>query len=212
MNTLRLTLCSLFGLAAAAASPLAALAQPQDVAHSSTVATTAHEMSRDEVTVTATVEAIDKQSRFVTLRGADGKEFTVQAGPEVRNFDQLKVGDKVTTHYMRAAALQLLPADSAQAGVEYEGTETRAEAGQKPGYEASHAVTVTTELTGVDVEHHTVTLKGADGHQRTIEVKDPERQAMLSKLKVGEMVRITYLEAIAITVAPKGAAKAKPKE
>jgi hypothetical protein len=39
-----------------------------------------------------------------------------------------------------------------------------------------------------------------------IEVKDPKRQAQMSKLKVGQMVRITYVEALAISVT-KGKAK-----
>jgi hypothetical protein len=209
MNKPSLSTWRLFAMAMAVTAPLCALAQPQEVAHSSTVSTTAHEMAREESTLTATVVSVDPQAHSVTLRGPNGKEITVEAGPEVHNFNQLKPGDVVTTHYLRAVALQLLPADSAEPGVEYERGPSSADKGDKPGMEASHAVTVTTELTDVDVEHHTVTLTGADGHQRTVEVRDPERRAMLAKLKVGEMVRITYMEAMAVTVVPKVAPKPK---
>jgi hypothetical protein len=45
--------------------------------------------------VTATVEAIDRAERVVTLKGADDELFEVVAGPEVRNFDQIEVGDEL---------------------------------------------------------------------------------------------------------------------
>lgn len=199
----------LFGMAMAVTAPLCAFAQPQEVAHSSTVSTTAHEMAREETTLTATVVSVDPKAHFVTLRDPNGKETTIEAGPGIHNLDQLKPGDVVTTHYLRAVALQLLPADSAETGVEYEGGSSSADKGEKPAMEANHAVTVTTELTDIDIEHHTVTLTGSDGKQRTVEVKDPERRAMLAKLKVGELVRITYMEAVAVTVAPKAASKPK---
>jgi hypothetical protein len=199
----------LLGVAIAIAVPMAALAQPQDPAHSSTVSSTAHELGREEQTITATVVQVDQQSRFVTLRGPKGKEVTVQAGPEVQNLDQVKPGDQVTAHYQAAVALEILPPDSAQAGTEVESGVATAPKGDKPGGVAGQSVTVTSKLTAIDLKHHTVTLTGADGKQRVIEVKDPTRQAQMSKLKVGDMVRITYVEALAITVTPKAKAKAK---
>lgn len=207
MSKMQLSPLHVLSLAIAVALPMAAMAQPQDMAHSSTVSSTVHELGREDQTVTATVVQVDQQSRFVTLRGPKGKEVTIQAGPEVQNLDQVKPGDQVTAHYQAAVALQILPADSAQAGTEVEGGMATAPKGDKPGGIAGQSVTVTSKLTAVDLKHHTVTLTGADGHERVIEVKDPERQAQMGKLKVGDMVRITYVEALAITVTPK----AKPK-
>lgn len=197
----------LLGVAIAIALPMAALAQPQDVAHSSTVGTTAHELGREEQTITATVVQVDQKTRFVTLRGPKGKEVTIEAGPEVQNLDKVKAGDQVTAHYQAAVALEILPPDSAQTGAEMEGGVTRAPKGDMPGGVAGQSVTVTSRLTAIDLKNHTVTLTGADGQQRVIEVKDPARQAQMSKLKVGDMVRITYVEALAITVTPKAKAK-----
>jgi Cu/Ag efflux protein CusF len=207
MSKMQLFPLQVVGLVLAIALTTAALAQPQDVAHSSTVSSTAHELGREDQMITATVVQVDQQSRFVTLRGPKGKEVTIEAGPEVQNLDQLKPGDQVTTHYQSAVALEILPADSAQAGTEVQGGVATAAKGDKPGGVAGQSVTVTSKLTAVDLKHHTVTLTGADGQQRVIEVKDPARQAQMKKLKVGDMVRITYVEALAITVTPK----AKPK-
>lgn len=187
---------------AALALPMVGLAGPTDPAHSSTVTSTASELARDEVTLTATVVSVDKDSRVITLKGVSGREITVEAGPEV-HLDQLNSGDQVTAHYQSAIALELLPADSAEAGTEVESGASSAPLDGKAGLTSGHSVSITSKLTAVDLKHHTVTLTGADGKERVIEVKDPARQARMAKLKVGDMVRITYVEAVAVTVTPR---------
>jgi hypothetical protein len=57
--------------------------------------------------ITATITAIDKATRDVTLKGPEGNLVTVTAGPEVKNFGQLKVGDKVDLQYVEALTLEL---------------------------------------------------------------------------------------------------------
>jgi hypothetical protein len=47
--------------------------------------------------LTATVIGIDAPVRKVTLLGQDGKKTTVKCGPEVTNFEQIRVGDVVKT-------------------------------------------------------------------------------------------------------------------
>ena len=59
------------------------------------------------VKLTATITAIDKASRDVTLKGPQGNEVTLTAGPEVKNFDQMKVGDQVNVEYVQALTLEL---------------------------------------------------------------------------------------------------------
>ena len=82
-----------------------ALAQPQtsvDVTRapgSATVVGTAK--------VTATIVAIEPDSRTVTLKDGKGRVVQVEVGEEARNFDQLKVGDIVTTEYREAISLSL---------------------------------------------------------------------------------------------------------
>ena len=59
------------------------------------------------VRVSATVTAIDKATRTLTLKGADGKTFPLVAGPDVRNFDQIQVGSEVVVGYLEALAIEL---------------------------------------------------------------------------------------------------------
>src|SRR5947209_7020218 len=41
-----------------------------------------------------TVESVDAGERTVKLRDSDGSVATIECGQEVRNFDQIKAGDK----------------------------------------------------------------------------------------------------------------------
>src|SRR5688500_9539989 len=50
-------------------------------------------MVAQTVDVTATITAIDPSSRLVTMKGPQGREVAVVAGPEVKNFANMKVGD-----------------------------------------------------------------------------------------------------------------------
>ena len=52
-----------------------------------------------KVTVSATIEAIDKASRLITLKGPKGNVATVYADDTIKRFDELKVGDTVSATY-----------------------------------------------------------------------------------------------------------------
>lgn len=189
------------------AVPGMALAQAAEPASASTVHGKAFELARHEETESATVTNVDHKSRFVTMRDAKGSEFTIEAGPEVRNFAQLRAGDIVTVTYQAATALELLPANSATPGIEAESETTRAPKGAKPGVDVGQSVSITSRITALDLATHTVTLTGPDGKQRKIEVTDPARQARMSQLKVGDLARMTYVEGVAVQVTPKAPAK-----
>src|SRR5215470_10314336 len=49
----------------------------------------------DVTRITATVEAIDQAKHTVTLKGWQGRTVILTVPPEAKNFDQIKVGDKV---------------------------------------------------------------------------------------------------------------------
>ena len=59
------------------------------------------------ITIPATVVAVDKATRDVTLKGPQGNEVVVTAGSEVANFDAIKVGDTVNATYKQAFTVEL---------------------------------------------------------------------------------------------------------
>ncbi len=59
------------------------------------------------VDVIATVSAIDKEARTATLIGPLGNSVTIQADDSMKNFDKVKVGDKVQARYIEAIAISV---------------------------------------------------------------------------------------------------------
>ena len=60
------------------------------------------------VSKTSTITAINHTTRVVTLRDAQGNVEDVLCGPEIKRFDELKVGDTVTFSYHAAVVYQIV--------------------------------------------------------------------------------------------------------
>ena len=86
------TMFSILAIALAGAA-VPAMSQQLKLEESTTAASAPGraDMART-VRASATVTDVDKATRTVTLKDTDGKEFTVVAGPEVSNFDQINLG------------------------------------------------------------------------------------------------------------------------
>ena len=153
--------------------------------------------------ITATVQAIEPTERRVTLKLPSGDLRNIIAGDEVRNFDQIKVGDLVAVRYSEGLVLQLIKGGGGvRARVESE-SGSRAAKGDAPGASAVREVVVVADVIAVDAARKTVTLRGP---QRTVElpVADPEQ---LKNIAVGDQVEATFTESIAVSVQPASAAK-----
>lgn len=59
----------------------------------------------DTVTVTATVTAIDYDTRMITLQGPEGNTHTSRVDESVTRFNEVKQGDQVVVRYTRAVAI-----------------------------------------------------------------------------------------------------------
>jgi len=154
------------------------------------------------VSETDTVVKVDKARRKVTLQDPQGKQFTVQAGSAISNFDQIREGDKVDVKFYQALVIALhKPGESAPAMEIQEGA-ARAQAGRPAGMVGA-TVTANMSIISVDPAHNKLTLKTPDGKIQTLEVKDPDVQKRLSTLKPGDQVSISYTEAVALALAPQ---------
>ena len=149
------------------------------------------------------VKSIDKQSRTVVVVGEQGKEVTLPLGPEVKNFDQISVGDIVTLNYVRALALELHKSvNEGKLGQPITTEQSvRAKPGEKPAGAYEKTVNVTANVMAVNYKTQMVTLKGPN---RTVELKVKDSN-MLKDIKVGDQVDATFTEAVGIKVtsAPK---------
>lgn len=191
-------------LVAAALAASTTLAQPKVDAAVATAPGQAKAVS--VVTAEATVAAVDPATRNITLKLKDGKTRTITAGSEVRNFDQIKVGDIVHAKYIESLSIELKKEGKAMLGQVQHGSLERSAKGEKPGGVAIREVTAVAEVVNVDAGKQLVTVKNDKGDQFDLQVKDPEQ---LKLVKKGDQVQATYTEALAIGLEPAKAAAPK---
>src|SRR5580765_5698328 len=155
---------------AALALPLAGTATAQDRTMTKT-------LTGEQKTVTATVEAIERSTRSVTLKETNGDYTEVSVPADVKRFDTLKVGDKITAKYYENIVLRL----------------------KLPGEKATDTDTAT--ITAIDPKVPSIAFSGPNGWHYSSRVED---KAALAKVKVGDRVDITWTMAVLISAdAPK---------
>jgi hypothetical protein len=157
------------------------------------------------VEASALVTAIDKATRTVTLKRPNGQLSDIVAGPEVKNFDQIKVGDSVVVRYVEALSLELRKTKGEAGAPVVKEEVAKAKPGEKPAVAGGRQVKAIAEVTAVDPAKKTITLKGPKGKVVTLDVRNPDQ---FKVVKVGDQVDVTYTEAIALSVEPAAKAAA----
>ncbi|MFO1311429.1 MAG: hypothetical protein U1F41_05120 [Burkholderiales bacterium] len=152
----------------------------------------------ETVKITAKITAIDKKTRDVTLQGPEGNSMTVTAGPEVKNFDKLKVGDSVDMQYVEALTLELKKGGGAKVAKTEKTDAVSAKKGETPGGAAGRQVTIVADVVAVDPAKQVVTLKGPK-QTVNLKVRDPEQFKNIAK---GDQVEATFTQALAVAVEP----------
>ena len=155
----------------------------------------------ETVKMTATVKAVDYDSRLITLQGPEGKAMTVEASPEVKRLKEIKAGDMVVINYTQAIAAELKKAGSAS-GVAVKEDVKRSKASEKPGVSGQREVKATVTIDAVDLKNNIVTFTGPQGNVNIVAVKRPQMREFLKTLKVGDKVDVTFTEAVAVSVEP----------
>lgn len=151
---------------------------------------------QDSVTMKASVEAIDKTLRSVTLKGPRGNLVTVNADESFKRFDQLKVGDIVTATITVAVAARIRKVGDPEPKVAKETTTILKD---KIGAKSYGEETVTVSVEEIDRTAPSVTVKTSDGRILSLRVKNA---ANLKNLKVGDQVDITVGLGLLLSVDP----------
>jgi hypothetical protein len=150
-------------------------------------------------TITATVEAIDYDKRTVDLKGPKGNVVTLKVGPEAKNFNQVKVGDRVTARYFDSIAIQVRKPNEppfAEGGSAVQ----VAPKGAKPGAVAVETTEMTAVVDAINYKTRTVTLRGPQGKTVTLKVDNSVKR--LNEVKKGDEIVVRRTEALAIDVKP----------
>jgi Cu/Ag efflux protein CusF len=182
--------------AIAGAAPFTAVAQQAPTTTTAMSTSPGKAVAVQTTKASAVVVGIDKEYRIVTLKTASAKVFEVVAGPEVKNFDQIKLGDKVHVEYVEALSLELKKNGGGVRGGSERSVAASAPAGGQPGAAAGRQVTVLADVVGVNQKTHAVTLRGPKGLV-DLHVEDPDQ---LKNIKKGDQVEAIYTEAVAVMV------------
>lgn len=151
-------------------------------------------------TASGRVTAVDPATRTITLQGDNGNTVDVVAGPDVRNFQQIKPGDTLTLDYYESIAVDVRRAGSGAPEVVTETAATRSAKGAMPGGAIGKQTTITAEIWHINRSANLVILKGPQGGRRTIQVQDPALRAKLQQLKEGDLVDFTITQAVAAAI------------
>mgnify|MGYP003372277359 FL=1 len=187
-------------LLAALIAAVPVLAAAQQAAKAATVI----EKEKGAVTVADAVElqvvvtALDKNTRAVTVQEPNGKVMTFTAGPQIKNFSKIKIGDLVTLSYIAALGLELKKGGGRlRENIESDQT-TRTKPGEKPSAGRLRTVNVIADVTAVDAGAGTITLRGP---QRSVDlvVKDKD---LLKDVRAGDQVFATYEELTVLSITP----------
>jgi len=148
-------------------------------------------------TVYATIQAINLETRELTLKGQQGNVFTLVADPEIKRLAEFAVGDDIVLDYsisMAAEVRQPTPAELAKPYNVIEDT-TRAGAKQTPGVEGYKIIEAVVTIEGLDRQTQTAIIKGPKGNYLAIKLKDP---TTLDKLRLGDVALVVYSESYAL--------------
>lgn len=183
---------------------LGALAVAPFLAVTGTTAEAATVQSQIEsMQIKAVVTAIDKAARTVTVKAPNGNSRVIKAGAEVRNFDQIAVGDTVELRSQVAGMLDLKRPSGDTPTLLIEEVASRAAPGDKPGLFVEMKVSAVVSITRINADAGEITFVGPLGNAFSLVTTDEPFRQTMKDFRVGELVQAVYMEALSIVVLPK---------
>ena len=152
--------------------------------------------------LTATITAIDAATRSVTIKDKEGKSETVKVPAEMKRFNELAVGDVIEVELQRGLLLEYQPAGTEAVEPHAVAVGGRAAATEAVGGAIAAGVQGTVTVVAIDLKTRLVTFQGPAGNQYQVKAGP---QLQIEKLKVGDRLLATYVEAVAIQVVKAGA-------
>jgi len=146
-----------------------------------------------------TINEIDKDTREITIIGSRGELHTFTAGPEVERFDEIEVGEVITFDfykYIKAEFRKPTAEELAEPLVVLAEAE-KAGLDMEPGAAIGAVVKAVVTIQVINMPFMFVNIQGPQGNFTTIQMEDKE---LIQKLHVGQVVILTYAEAVAVTL------------
>jgi predicted RNA-binding protein len=156
------------------------------------------------LTITGEVTAVDLERRHITVRGPLGGELSGRVSDDVKNLDQVKLGDLLTVSYSQSVALR--QSRPGEPNPLYKGGDaSTAEPGERPGLATSEQNKGTVTVVSVDLDNHQIVLESEDGTVFPVSVDRPEFRTKLETVRPGDKIDVVTTEAVIAQVTPAGA-------
>jgi hypothetical protein len=147
------------------------------------------------------VEGVDLDQRLVTLRGPGGNKGTYKVGPDIRRLSEIHAGDNILADYRVAAVAELREptAEEEKAPLVLAQMLDRSPSNLPPGGTLARSLRAVVTIDALNATAGTVTLQGPLEGQVYAKVDDP---SILSHLRVGQKVVVTFDETLVLRVEP----------
>lgn len=150
----------------------------------------------------ATVTAVNAETRQVSFRNDQGEISSIVAGPEVRNFAQIKVGDTLHIRMMQALLMEVRPKATLVTRTEVEKGMASAPLGSQPGVATGSRISTTVTIQSLDKKKDFVKFTLPNGEVRSTTAKTAAGKELLQTLKVGDQVDVVFTEATGLVMEP----------
>ena len=151
-------------------------------------------------TFEAIVESVDPGTREILVSTPSGRLATIVAGPQVRNFSQIKPGDKIKLTYQQEVAVKLAPPGTPMPGTLVGVGTGRAALGKLPAGAVFEVVQSQVKIDAVDKATGKVDFTRADGTTGSVVPRHADMLAFARQLKPGDQVDIAFVQALTVVV------------
>lgn len=149
--------------------------------------------------MSGTVINLNSETREVTLMGSEGNLVTVTAGETVERFDEIAVDDVISIEYWTymLAEFRQPTTEELETPLVVLAAAGKALEGMDPGAVIGDIVKAVVTVEVLNRPFMSVTIKGPRGNYMTIDIEDP---ALITQLSIGQVVILTYAEAVTIAL------------
>ena len=153
----------------------------------------------EQLTMRGTVTEINADTREITLMDTEGGLNTVKVGEEVKRFDEIAVGDVIEfDYYMYIKAEFREPtAEELEEPVQMVVEEGIAPEDMSPGAAVGAVIKAVVTIEALNRPNMIATVSGPNGNFVSIPMEDAE---FMTKLRIGQVLILTYAEAMAVSL------------
>ncbi len=134
------------------------------------------------------VSKINTNNREWTLISSDGQTI-FKAPPDLKNFQQVQVGDRVQVSLEIFVTIEKLSKNSAIRTKTLDSSQVSSSESSKPEKTITRKTTIESQILSKNSEEHFVVIKNINDEQEKIQIN---KASFLRKLKVGDTIKVSY--------------------